>query len=126
MSRNGTNAVEYVRGLLGPNAVLLACPRNQKGPRSEGWNKRTRADMDDPHYLSSLNHGGGIAVLLGKPSDGLCTIDIDSDAAMEEFLELNPKLQGALRTRRVRGCNIWVRPTGTVPASAKLQRAGGG
>jgi P4 family phage/plasmid primase-like protien len=81
--------------------------------------------MDDPRYLSSLNHGSSIAVLLGHSSNGLCTIDIDSDAAMEQFLALNPKLRSALRTKRVRGGNIWVRIPGRSPASTLLKLADG-
>ena len=59
-------------------AVLLSIPRGKKEPRRPGWQKLTLADMT-PAYLASLNHGGNIGILLGKASEGLCTIDCDDD-----------------------------------------------
>ena len=112
--------VEQLRDLVGRDVVLLPIPAGEKGPRLTGWQNLTPASMEDPAYLARLNHGGNIGVLLGKPSGGLCTIDVDDDAALEEFLALNPALKGTLRTRRARGGNLWVRVQGDFPPLTKL------
>lgn len=74
--------------------------------------------MLDPEYIAELNHGGNIGVLLGR---GLITIDLDCDEADEPFLALNPKLRATLRTKRVRGCNLWLRIKGDYPKACKLR-----
>ena len=60
-------------------------------------------------------------MLLGKASNGLCTVDLDDAEAEAAFLACNPVLATALRTARVRGCNVWVRVAGEFPASGKLK-----
>jgi P4 family phage/plasmid primase-like protien len=92
----------------------------------DGWQSLTADKMSDPAYLAKLNHGGNIGVLLGKNSGGVCTIDIDRDEAVEQFLELQkPQIREALRTRRVRGGNVWLRIRGAYPSSAKLKTTDG-
>src|SRR5205823_1363936 len=49
----------------------------------------------------------------------------DQDAAVQPFLHLNPKLLLTLKTRRVRGCNLWLRITGNYPDSCKLKTRSG-
>ena len=114
------NAVESILAVVAP-AVLLVIPRAEKGPRKKGWSQHTLADMERPEYLASLNHGGNIGVLLGKASNGLCTVDLDHADAEAAFLECNPKLATALRTTRVRGGNVWVRVAGEFPAKGDLK-----
>lgn len=114
------NIVDRLRNLLGRDVVLLPIPGGEKGPRFKGWQDTTLEQMNDPEYLARLNHGGNIGVLLGKPSGGLCSIDVDSDEDLAAFLALNPALAGTLRTRRVRGGNVWVRIQGGHPSLAKL------
>lgn len=115
-----THIVEQLRDLVGRDVVLLPIPPGEKGPRFTGWQNVTAASMEDPAYLARLNHGGNIGVLLGQPSGGLCSIDVDDDAALDEFLALNPALQATLRTRRARGGNLWVRVQGDYPPLTKL------
>jgi hypothetical protein len=79
--------------------------------------------MRDPTYLDSLV-GRNIGVLLGRPSSGLCTIDIDDDEQVEPFLKLNPGLCATMRTKRVRGCNLWVFLTSPYPKAAKITICG--
>ena len=74
--------------VIGP-AVLLAIPPGKKGPRLEDWQKLTLANMT-PDYLAGLNHGDNIGVSLGEASEGLCTVDCDSDALLETFLSVIP------------------------------------
>src|SRR5207244_4162860 len=65
-------------------------------------------------------------VLLGKASGRLVTVDIDDKEAVEPFLALNPMLRDSLRTRRVRGCNVWLRvPDGKYPPSCKIKTGDG-
>src|SRR5947208_10642543 len=94
-----------LRKLLGEDVVLIPIPRGRKGPIIEGWQHFTSEKMKEPEYLTQLNHGGNIGVLLGN---GLITIDLDHDAAVERFLDLNPGLRETLRLRRVPRCNLLV------------------
>jgi putative DNA primase/helicase len=117
--------VVELRDLLGDDVVLLPIKRGNKGPSGkemEGWQNFALARMQEPEYLARLDHGGNIGVLLGK---GLITIDVDQDTAVEPFLDLNPKLRETLRTRRVRGCNLWLRIKGAYPRSCKLKTRSG-
>ena len=99
--------------ITGP-AALIPCPANCKGPRAKGWQDITQGKLDDPEFQRELEKSN-IAVNLGAPSDGLCSIDIDVDDAVEPFLNLNPRLRESLRTKRRRGCNIWVKVKGDYP-----------
>lgn len=115
--------VSELRELIGSEVVLLPIPSGRKGPIIEGWQHFTSEKMKEPEYLAQLNHGGNIGVLLGN---GLVTTDLDQDTAVGAFLNLNPRLRETLRTRRVRGCNLWVRITGKYPESCKLKTRSGG
>jgi phage/plasmid-associated DNA primase len=111
--------------LLGDGVVLVPIKRGHKGPsgkRMKGWQNFTPERMADPDYLAQLNHDGNIGVLL---RNGLTTIDLDRDEDVEPFLKLNPKLRGTLRTRRKRGCNIFICIQGAYPNSCKLKTASG-
>jgi Bifunctional DNA primase/polymerase, N-terminal len=113
-------SLAWIQSLLG-ECVLLQC--KGKVAIKKGWSELTIADMT-PEYLAGLN-GCNVGVLLGLPSNGLVTIDIDSDEGAEEFLRLNPKLLGTLRTRGRRGCNVWIRLIdGAVPNVIRLAREG--
>ena len=111
-------------GRLG-NPVLIPITEGTKRPKDQGWQRRTAADMKDPDYVSRLNTGCNLGVVLGQPSAGLCTIDVDDDTLAKLFLATNPLLEGTLRTKRVRGCNFWVRVEGDYPASTKLKTVNG-
>jgi hypothetical protein len=115
VSTNGT--LESLYSLVGTHAVLLPLPFGQKKPVNGEWQTTTFERTQDPDYQKELNaainRGGNIGVLL---TSGLATIDIDNDRDAEEFLRLNPKLTGTLRTRGARGFNLWIHPTGDYPA----------
>ena len=122
-SGGGTSSsiVDELRNLLGNDVVLLPIKRGDKGPSGkemEGWQTFTAEKMQEPEYLARLNHGSNIGVLLGK---GLVTIDLDQNDAVEPFLNLNPKIRETLRSRRKRGCNLWVRIEGDYPKACKLR-----
>jgi putative DNA primase/helicase len=119
--RKSRSIVEELQDLLGTEAILLPIPPGEKKPVRKNWQKTTLSQMQDPEYIDELSRGN-IGVLLGN---GLITIDLDRNEAVEPFLNLNPKLRGTLRTRRVRGCNFWVRIKGGYPASCKLKTKAG-
>ncbi|PTX98218.1 hypothetical protein DB345_05125 [Spartobacteria bacterium LR76] len=116
---SGNKAVEDILALLGQEAVLLPVSKKAKAPSLPNWNKLDHSCMLDPVHLESLTRGN-IGVLLGAPSGGLCTIDVDDDDQAEAFLALNPQLQATLQTRGCRGRNFWVRMDGEYPALTKL------
>jgi hypothetical protein len=112
------NKVAHLRELLGP-AVLLPWPSGSKGnPRK--WKHIQVTDMNGDSYLADLEEAGNIGVALGKVSNGLITIDLDSNDHVAPLLRLNPTLTGTLRTRASRGCNIWLRCVTEYPPSCKL------
>jgi hypothetical protein len=111
---------EQIMERIGP-AVLLSIPRGEKGPRTPGWQKLTLADMT-PEYLAGLNHGENIGVSLGLASNGLCTIDVDSDPEFEKFVTVNPRLRESLISQGARGGNIWVRINGEYPCPGDDQK----
>lgn len=110
---------EKILALTGP-AVLLPIPQGTKRPADTGWQTTGEAQMRDPAYLARLNNGCNVGVLQGKPSNGLCSVDLDDEKWIEPFLQANPKLRRTLRTKRLRGCNLWVRVAGEYPPLSKL------
>jgi hypothetical protein len=106
--------------ILGSKTVLLKIPFGLKAPGTKQWQNTSINEMT-PAYLEELATGQyNIGVLQGKPSSGLCSIDIDHDEDVPAFLELNPALRTSLRTRGARGANIWVRITGKHPKLTRL------
>jgi Bifunctional DNA primase/polymerase, N-terminal len=110
-----------LRALAGCATAKLPLALGEKKPALDAWQKMTLAKSKDENYQRDLSlaasRGGNIGVVLGDPSDGLCTIDIDDDSLVEPFLILNPKLRDTLRTRGARGCQLWVRSIGDCPSS---------
>lgn len=117
--------VNRLVSFLGDDVVLLPCDKGVKGPRGSAWPKTTIEKMRNPNYIKQLNRAGGIAVLTGEPSSGLCSIDIDDDEMIEPFLALNPRLRETLRSRGRRGCNVWVRIDGTFPRHCYITQVDG-
>jgi P4 family phage/plasmid primase-like protien len=99
---------------------LLPNTPGTKKPSIKAWQQTTLADMTQSRYLAKFGPRHNIGVLQGKPSNDLCSIDLDADEWLEPFLAANPKLAGTLRTRRRRGCNLWVRIMGDYPPLTKL------
>ena len=112
--------VTELEQLLGQPVVLLPIPSGEKAPVFQDWNQVNVEQMQRPDYRGRLR-AGNIGVLLGTPSGGLCSIDVDRDDLVEPFLKLNPALRPALRTRGRRGANIWVRMRGEFPKVTKLK-----
>ena len=115
--------VEEILELLGSPAILIPVRKSSKIASVKGWSRLTMDSMRDQRYLTRLDRTENLAVLLGKPSGGLVTLDMDSDAELDELLQTNPALSGALRTKRKRGGNVWLRLTDeTLPKTTKLIR----
>jgi P4 family phage/plasmid primase-like protien len=106
--------------LLGEDVIFIPVQPETKKPSLNGWNKITLTDSRDERYVARLEVSN-IAVLMGKPSGGLCSIDIDSDEDVLPFLELNPALVNTLQTKGSRGMNIWVRIKGEFPSLTPLK-----
>src|SRR5258707_9863204 len=68
--------VQEILALMG-DMVLIPNRRLTKHPVGKNWQKRTWESMRDAAY-TRLFIGKNIGVLLGKPSGGLCTVDIDT------------------------------------------------
>jgi hypothetical protein len=118
-----SDLVANLQALLAPDPVLIPIQKGKKGPTIEGWQNFTPEQMKKPEYLAQLNGRVNIGVLLGI--NGLCSIDTDDDKFIEPLLEANPQLRNTLRTRRVRGCNFWIRISGEFPPSCKLETIAG-
>jgi len=101
--------------LLGDDAVLLPLAVGRKTPIVKAWQKLTFAETRTPAYQAQLRVGN-VGVSLGEPSNGLCSIDCDSDETLAKFLDLNPKLKETLITSAKRGGNVWVKITGQYPS----------
>jgi P4 family phage/plasmid primase-like protien len=115
---------QIVYKLLNGPAVLVPIYPGSKRPVLKSWQKTPLEAMLHPHYLLALGRPGrSLAVLLGEVSDGLCSLDFDTDAAAEEFLRVNPWAAEALTTRGGRGCNIWIRLAGRFPRSFDVKNA---
>jgi len=112
--------VQRIQRLLDDQVVVIWMQRGTKAPKFRGWQKVTVEKMRDTDYVANLNSGHNLGVLVGAPSGGVCSIDIDDDACVEPFLALNPQLRGTLFTRGKRGGNFWVKIRGEYPGSMKL------
>ena len=104
-SQNGpgnSDPVKRLQELIGQDVVLLPVWEKRKSPRIPKWTELTRKDMECTKHLHLLRCSN-IGVLLGKASGGLCSIDIDSDELVGEFLDANPLLKQTLQSKGQRG-----------------------
>ncbi len=115
--------IDDLRQLLGHDVVLLPIPTGKKAPKLYDWTNFTIDKMEDTTYLTHFT--GNVGVLMGHASGNLCTIDIDSDADLEAFIQLNPKLTETLQTRGSRGRNFWFRVTGMYPPLTTVKKLNG-
>lgn len=120
LSTSADSNAQRLRNLLGTKIVLVPIKPNSKVPAVPGWPKFTLDTMKDPEYLAKLEAARTLGVVAGKPSSGICSIDIDHDCDVEPFLELNPLLRASLQTKGSRGCNIWVQLEGQYPDLSKI------
>ena len=122
VGEQSTKRISQVRELIDPAVLLRWCSGSKGDPRR--WKHLQLADMTEG-YFAKFNSDCNIGVALGKASRGLVSIDFDEDACADHFLTVNPRLQKTLRTRASRGCNIWIRCSGSYPGSCKLRDLSG-
>lgn len=103
-------ALRRIRELFGPEAVCVPVRFGDKKPVFSEWQQKTIADMDDPDYLATFINCN-VGVLCGEKSNGLVSIDVDSDEGLEELLRLNPSFADTALTKAERGGNVWLRLT---------------
>ena len=120
---NGT--LEKIKQLLPPTAVLIPTSPGTKIPKLKGWQNITLDETLPKPYQDDLQRSN-IAVVVGRPSRGLCSIDLDYDELVPAFLALNPRLRSSLTTKGARGCNIWVQVVGDFPKGCAVQTKDGG
>ena len=80
---SGAAKLQALQRLGLEQAVFIPIPYGQKGPRIAGWQTKTLADMENPEYQALFDGEVNVGVLLGRPSNGLCVIDIDDEAAVD-------------------------------------------
>jgi P4 family phage/plasmid primase-like protien len=114
------DVVAELKATLGEDVVLIPVARGDKRPINVGWQNITVEQTNTPEYQEQLRRSN-IGVSLGRPSSGLCAIDIDVDDRLEGFLNLNPRLRATLITKGNRGAQMWMRIDGEYPASTKLK-----
>ena len=115
--------LNQIRSLIGKNAVLIPCRFKSKRPQG-AWKHIGQQHMQDPDYLDKLAKAGNIAVVLGKPSGDLISLDFDDEGALKEFCSHNPKISQTLITTASRGANLWLRMLGYYPPLHRLIREG--
>jgi hypothetical protein len=98
-----------------PGAILVPQIFGTKIPLLSGYMDFRAREMDDPRYLAKLNKSN-IGLLCGPPSADICTVDVDTDAGLPEFLEVNPWARGAQFSHSRRGGNFYFRPAGDYTA----------
>jgi len=79
--------------------------------------------MRQASYQAELAQGN-IGVALGGVSGNLISVDVDDDAGLEDFLQVNVDIADTLRSRGRRGGNVWYRMDGEYPRLKKLKRHG--
>lgn len=107
---------------LDAKAVLLPIKKGGKATSVKKWTSLDFAKTQGGTFQSRLTLAPAIAVSLGEPSEGICSIDFDDDDAHFEFIALNPKLKASLTTKGRRGCNIWLKMVGDYPRTKSLKR----
>jgi len=92
--------------IFGADVVLMAFSTKQKGPRNPGWQRSQKESFSD---LDSNEVDAGLANCGILLRDGLGCIDLDDDAARDQFFDLNPDMAEAFAVRGTKGCKIFVR-----------------
>ncbi len=113
---DGEGKLRELIELFGADTVFLRVGKFSKVPIDKAYTKITLEQSRTPAYQQALidhiKSGGSIGVLLGPVSGDLIAIDLDSDEEAETFLELNPVLRKALRSKGARGFQLWLRIQG--------------
>jgi hypothetical protein len=113
-----------VYAVLGENVVIIPIKWGSKIPKSKGWRELTLEQTKADEYQDKLRGKVNLGVVLGKNSNGLCTVDIDDDDLVAPFLEANPALRETFRTKGKRGENLWFQARGEIPSLSTIKGFG--
>jgi P4 family phage/plasmid primase-like protien len=121
--RRGEEIKQRLNARFGVEATLLPVHPRSKAAVYRNHQRANLAAMQDPRYLEALGWPDrNVGVLLGRASNGVCTLDFDRQEHAETFLELNPALRHTLITAAARGCNLWIVITcGNYPPSFDIK-----
>ena len=107
--------IEEIYELLGKTTSLIPIKEGTKLPSLKTWKKLTLDDTFKADYQAKIEKSRNIGVLQGTRSNNLCSIDIDSNELMRDFVENNPAFTNTLITKGKRAANYWFRPIGLSP-----------
>jgi hypothetical protein len=124
---DGRRIIRSITRLFGQPGVLVPMYRRSKQPRFRRFQTFTLDLMQDERFIACIGRPNcNVAVLLGKPSGGLCTFDFDDDQNAETFLRANPLFAQTLMTTGQRGRNLWFSLSGDFPDSFDVKDGTGG
>lgn len=106
--------IEKIYRAFGEDITLLQIRYGDKRPTTKGWPFITWKQSQEESYQKSLINSN-IGIHCGDQSNGLCSIDLDSEESQKIFIDLNPKLKNTVKTKGSRGCNYWVKIKGNCP-----------
>ena len=107
------NLEEILR--LFPNEVVLV-PQvfGTKMTQLSGWPDLTAEIMCDSNHRRKLNHSNK-ALLTGSASGNICTVDVDDDLGVDEFIAVNSWTRGTMFSYASRGGNFYFKLRGKYP-----------
>ena len=97
-----------------PDAVFVPQMVGTKHPYVHGYPAFTHDVMEDAAYLRLLSRMNN-ALLCGKASNDLCTLDVDDETGTEKFKALNAWAKECQFSSAQRGGNFYFRLTGEYP-----------
>jgi len=120
------NKISEIYDLLGKNTTLLPVNKGTKKASLDTWKELTFEETLLDNFQDKLHQTTNIGVVQGSRSDNLCSIDIDSEEIVEDFIKHNPAFAKTLITKGNRGVNLWFRVVGDCPRLKKLKPTGTG
>jgi hypothetical protein len=107
--------IDEIYKLLGENTALIPIKEGTKKVSLKTWKDLTLEQTLEVQFQEKLCKASNIGVLQGSRSNNLCSIDLDDDELVEEFLIHNPRFKETLITKGSRGANLWFRALGLCP-----------
>jgi len=107
--------IDEIYKLLGKNTALIPIKEGTKKVSLKTWKDLTLEQTLEVQFQEKLCKASNIGVLQGSRSNNLCSIDLDDDELVEEFLIHNPRFKETLITKGSRGANLWFRALGVCP-----------
>ena len=108
-----------IYALFTRNPVLLPLIPGTKIINDKGWTATTWENTQNPNYQARLRNTTNVGILLGKNSSNLIFFDWDTQAALDWFLENNPRFKESFRvTGKGVGGQVGGYAQGDYPANA--------